>query len=486
MKLRNAPIKWKLFFYLSLFCVVLLTMLWLFQIVFLEDFYKSIKIREIKSTSSLIAKNIDHEEISSLITRISQGNEMCVSVIDVGGNTIYQADILPDCVIHKMGIAQLYTLYQQAKNGDGTYLERFNRSAFRNNQYQVDGFTGNVPKADHGLMESMIFTQVVTKSTGEELLIILNSTISPVNATVQTLRVQWMIITGTMLALALLLSFYLSRRIARPIIAINQQAKTLAKGNYDTQFPDPGGYREISQLAKTLDYAAGELSRVEALRRELIANVSHDLRTPLTMITGYAEVMRDIPGENNQENLQVIMDEAQRLTSLVNDTLDLSKLQAGMDQLNLESYDLTASIAEILKRYSALMQKDGYQITFTAENHVTVQADQLKMTQVIYNLVNNAIHYTGEDKRIQVHQQVTNGKVRISITDTGCGIPPDQLSAIWDRYYKVDKTHKRQIIGTGLGLSIVKQVLILHHAEYGVESTEGKGSTFWFILPIQP
>ena len=237
----------------------------------------------------------------------------------------------------------------------------------------------------------------------------------------------------------------------------------------------------MSHNVDSLNVAAVELSKVETLRRDLIANVSHDLRTPLTMITGYAEVMRDLPGENTPENVQIIIDEATRLTTLVNDLLDLSKLQSGTVTLAPTSFSLTECIRTILHRYDKLID---YQFDFQYDRDVEVIADELKITQVVYNLINNAVTYTGEDKKITLRQLVMEDRVRIEVSDTGEGIPEDKLQDIWERYDKVDKEHKRAQVGTGLGLSIVKTVIDLHGGTYGVQSALGQGSTFWFELPL--
>jgi signal transduction histidine kinase len=337
------------------------------------------------------------------------------------------------------------------------------------------------PEINKPKSENLIYCMIVTTQSGEKRFIMLNATISPIDATVNTLRVQLVFITLIMLILALFLALFLSKKISKPISNINASAKTLATGNYDIHF-DEDGCKEISELGQTLNYAAKELSKVEILRRDLIANISHDLRTPLTMITGYSEVMRDLPGENTPENVQVIIDEANRLTTLVNDVLDVSKLQSGTQTLNLSTFSLTQSIRTIMTRYAKLTD---YQIEFLADRDVNVYADELKISQVVYNLVNNAITYTGKDKKITVRQIINFDKVRIEVTDTGEGIPQDKLSDIWDRYYKVDKEHKRAQIGSGLGLSIVKTVLDMHGGTYGVRSEEGKGSTFWFELTMQ-
>ena len=199
------------------------------------------------------------------------------------------------------------------------------------------------------------------------------------------------------------------------------------------------------------------------------------------MIKGYSEVMRDLPGENTPENVQIIIDEAERLTNLVNDLLDLSKLEAGVLPLEKTRFNLTESIRGILHRYDKLAD---YHFPFLYREEVWVDADELKISQVVYNLVNNAITYSGKDKTITLRQELWQGKVRVSVTDTGEGIPQDKLKDIWERYYKVDKEHKRAQMGSGLGLSIVKNILDMHGGTYGVTSTLGQGSTFWFELPV--
>lgn len=219
------------------------------------------------------------------------------------------------------------------------------------------------------------------------------------------------------------------------------------------------------------------------MQKELIGNISHDLRTPLTMIAGYSEVMRDIPGEMNAENMQIIIDETNRLSSLVNDMLDLSRLTGGKRELKKTLFSLTECVRETVARYSHLKGAQGYVIEFHADREVFVSADETLILQVIYNLVSNAVNYTGDDRKVDIYQSIDNGVCRITVCDTGEGIAPEKLPLIWDRYYRTGDFHKRAVVGTGLGLSIVKNALILHGAQFGVSSTVGKGSAFWFELP---
>ena len=326
--------------------------------------------------------------------------------------------------------------------------------------------------------------RLATGGDGAEYVILLDSELTPVSATISTLKAQFFLIAVVLLLGALLLAYLISRRVSRPLVRMNEAAQTLAKGEYDVHFAGQG-YRETRELAKTLNYAAEELSKIDRLQKELIANISHDLRTPLTMITGYGEVMRDLPGENTPENVQVIIDEATHLSALVNDLLDLSRLQSGMREPRMETFDLTETVRTLLHRYDRLTSHDGYRITFAAEQEVEIRADRTMLLQVIYNLINNAINYCGEDKAVEVVQTLKeDGMVRLSVIDHGEGISEEELPHIWDRYYKVDRVHRRARIGTGLGLSIAKGALELHGASYGVNCRKGQGSEFWFELPI--
>lgn len=479
MRRDKISIKYKIFLYLSAFVAVMLILLWLFQIVFLDDFYKQIKIHNIKSMAETIENNVDTEKFQDFLDTLSQEEDACIKVLDASGKTKYSAEARPDCIIHKLPPSELFRLYNNAQQNGGTYLEVFsmNKTMEKRTPAGNPYNNGFVPPGN------MIYVKIVNSDNGAHLIIMLNSTITPVNATVNTLRIQLIWVTGITLLLALLMGLFISRKVSDPIIKINSSAKELAKGNYETSFRGRG-YLEITELNDTLNYAAKELSKVEGLRRELIANISHDLRTPLTMITGYGEVMRDLPGENTPENVQIIIDEAKRLTTLVNDILDISQLQSGTRKINVEIFNITESISKILQRYNKLIEQEGYRIDFKSDKDIWVIADAVKISQVIYNLINNAITYTGADRTVTITQSSTAKGVKVEITDTGEGIEEEMLPLIWDRYYKVDKAHKRAAMGTGLGLSIVKSILDMHGAQYGVESKLGKGSTFWFELTL--
>ena len=464
-----------------MFVALLLMLLWLLQIVFLESFYKTIKTNSIKNTAQEIAASINDENFFTEVNRLTRQDMICVHIVRADGTPMLTSGNQPSCILHMLLTDQVALLFRQAEEGGGTVLENYQL-------LELSPAMQGKASALNASTEQLLYGILTTRGEGENaesVMVMVDATITPINTTVETLRAQLVIITLIMTAFSVLLVLLLSSMISRPITRITDSAKQLATGDYTTRFTG-GSYREVTELADTLNYASRELSKVERLRQEFIANVSHDLRTPLTMISGYAEVMRDLPGENTPENVQIIIDEAHRLTDLVNDLLDLSRLQSGAQQPQPEPLNLTELIRGIMGRYAKLVLHDGYSITLEAEQDAMVMADRLRMTQVLYNLINNAINYAGSDRAVLVRQTLSGVAVRVEVIDHGEGIPAESLPYVWDRYYKVDKNHRRSAVGAGLGLSIVKGVLEAHGAEYGVESTVGKGSDFWFRLPLLP
>lgn len=478
-----------------LFVFITLILLWLFQVVFLEDFYSSIKRKSLEdvvnsietSISETDTKGLNSLEVKNKILRTATDNNVISVIADYEKKIYYDnSDLKQRNFLEEfIKTAEFEYLYLSAKEsiGEPQYLSMKNSELLQITTARGNHLIGNITSfpIENNLNngESLIFVNMIKNQTDDIITLMVMMELTPVNTTVETLRVQLFYVTGLMLMVASILAIVISHKIAKPIEKITKVAKTLGKERYISNLASP--IKEVGELNDTLYFVDKELEKIEGIRRELMANISHDLRTPLTMIQGYSEVMRDIPGENNKDNIQVVIDESQRLQSLVNDILELSRLEELKYRLRVEKYCLTDSLKDIVARYQSMLDSKGYCLKLSYEQDVYVEADELKMSQVIYNLLNNSVTYTGEDKIIEIKQKVVGKYVRVEIIDSGEGIAEDKILDIWERYYKIDSKHRRAQIGSGIGLSIVKSIIEQHKGFVGVSSSN-KGSTFWFEI----
>ncbi len=299
---------------------------------------------------------------------------------------------------------------------------------------------------------------------------------------------RWMsLLTG---AFALVLAFVASGAVAllitKPVTEVTERAKELARGNYSLNFRKEYFCTEMTELSEALESARMEISKADGVQKELIANVSHDFKTPLTMIKAYASMIREISGEDKAKrdaHAQIIIDESDRLTALVGDLLDLSRLRAGMTESVRTVFNLSEEVYRIAGRFDYLAETGGYKVETLVDEDIYTLACRERIEQVLYNLIGNAVNYTGEDKRVRVKLYRKENGARFEVIDSGKGIPPEEVDTIWDRYYRSSGTHKRPVKGTGLGLSIVKSILLAQECPFGVISEVGKGSCFWVEFP---
>ena len=452
-------LKFKLWTYFILFASGIMALLWILQSIFLSTFYESMKSGEIEKIGRQV------------YDRYAGGDG---DFVEYAHQAAFQngVDIK---VLSETGEVLVGTFGHIAKNdGEFRYLkDRLNESGQNMLTYLV--------KQPDNRMNLACFAAKLEDGG----CLYITSPLEPIGAAETVIKNQLIIVSAISLMLAFLVSYFLARGISRPIVSITRQAKGLADGKSQTEFDEDGAYTEINQLGKTLNQTARELAKTDALRRDLVANVSHDLRTPLTIIKSYAEMIRDISGENPEKraaHTKVIIEEADRLSTLVSDLLDLSKIESGTQTLDKKRFDLSKTARQILSRFDVLAQTEGYQFTAKCEPEAFVFADEAKICQVVYNLVINAVHFTGDDKAVTVCVEKQKGGARFSVKDTGSGIAPEKLEQIWERYYKASEQTQRQKSGSGLGLTIVKGILEEHGAKYGAISELGKGSTFWFEL----
>ena len=462
---RNG-LKFKIWIYFILFAALLVTMLWFLQIFFLDTYYEEMKISETRKVAKSIISKYGEDGLVDYISALSNQNDMFIHIESSDGTIIFSPG---------------ESLSRRIPSS--SYLMEM--SVIKNNLISNGTKTTSIMLTDPGRKNNTLaYGAYLDDMEGQEVILYIFSPLFPVESTVDILSNQLKYVTLISLVLAFALSFLISNRVSRPIVNITNSASKLAEGNYNVTF-EGGRYSEIARLADTLNYTSRELAKSSKLHKDLIANVSHDLRTPLTMVKSYAEMVRDLSGNNPEKrnaHLQVIIDEADRLNLLVSDLLVLSKMQSGVESLHISKFCLRDTILSILNAYDILCEKEGYRINLDCDPGLIVTADEFRIRQVISNLVNNAVRYSNDNKNIKIRVIEMEKRIRCEIADSGQGIPESELEYIWDRYYKSSSNVSRNTSGTGLGLSIVKEILLLHQAKFGVDSKVGEGSTFWFEL----
>lgn len=457
--------------YFICFTVMLMAMIWILQVLFLQTFYQQMKIHQLYSLAEKIESGYGSENLYDTISALTARSDIYIQ-IDYDGATLYST-----------------SSYQSGKMNffASTYNADFLKSKLD------DSDKDHIVVQEHMVgtdSQAMVYASVLDKDElGNSVYLMIYSPLTAVGSTISILAELLVIITIVSMLFGLIMAIFIARRLSRPINNITREAEKLAQGDYNNTVFDGTGYAETEELAATLNYASDELSKADKLQKDLIANVSHDLKTPLTMVKSYAEMIRDISGEKKEKrerHLQVIINEADRLNELVNDLVTLSKMQANVDALTLEDVNLEQAARETLDSFSLHTEQDGFTMELQVEGATDVSCDSKKIRQVFANLIGNAVRYSSDDKYIMVKLTERADSVLCEVVDHGQGIPPEDQESVWDRYYQSSSNHSRTSQGTGLGLSIVKQILIQHRAEFGVRSKLNEGSDFWFELPKDP
>ena len=500
----RKSLNFRLWTYFAIFALLLMAILWFLQIFFLNTYYQDMKIRQTERTAQIIQREFGSDDFIDTVIDLSIANDMYIHIETFGGTIVFRPETEDR---YRPLRAYVYE------------MSRMRAQLLNSSELQVSAIIPE-PRTDTNIFAFAKY--LVNDPPFNQVILYIFTPLYPVASTIAILRTQLIYVTIISLLLAFALSYYLSRRVTRPIREIIGSAKNLADGNYNVRFSG-GNFTEITDLANTLTYAASRLEKTDSLQKDLMANVSHDLRTPLTMIKSYAEMVRDLSGDNPEKreaHLNVIIEEADRLNLLVGDILTLSRAQSGFLPLSMMPFNVKNAISNLLQSYELYCEREGYTITLLCDDDLAVTADQEKIKQVITNLLNNALKYCGDDKQVIIsarrvaascsHLDYSNAgsdvgqnagsdvstnagtgtgantaassKVRFEVIDFGVGIPESEIQKIWERYQKAGSNLVRSTTGTGLGLSIVKEILVLHNARFGVKSKPGEGSTFWFEL----
>ncbi len=418
--------------YLLLIIVFVIT-IWFFQIVLLKSSYNLFRKNDIKKAFNQIYNIEDKNKIDS----IAESNDLYIYIFDENNTLVYESyNLLPWGV--EKGI---------------------------NNEIISSGF--NKIDKDIELIRLDSRYNLYGNKIGDYFVIFI-SKLDPIESTTSIIGRQLVFVMFISIIIAIYISIRLSNKLSKPIISINEKSKELGKGNFDIKF-DENAYLELHELSNTLNDTTKKLNEKDKLQKEIIANVSHDLKTPLTIIKGYSEVIRDIKSnkKNRDGKLNKIINEVDNLNSMINNMLETSKLDSN-NYLKLEKTDISKIVNKVIDRLDKIIKEEKIIIEFKS-NKLLSNVDKNKIEQVIYNLIINAINHIGKDNTIIIN--IDNN--HLEIIDHGKGI--EDTTHIFDKFYT---THNSKT-SNGLGLYIVKTILDKHNLKYGVDTKINKFTKFW-------
>ena len=446
------------------FALFLVVVLWGLANFFLNSYYERARSQEVMRTADTLESQFiqNRSGFDSFAIQTAGSNGIFIYIEGPEGVLLYDGTrTVEDNGTFENDIAVIKQKLESSESGDATMTRR--------------EATGSESR--------LIYASYIGTGLRRSILCII-APLYPDQVTVRILRDMLIYISLIVLIVSFMLAVALSVRLSAPIENLTRSATELSKGNYNVKF-DGASFTETKELARALNKASYEMEKTDFYQREIIANVSHDLKTPLTMIRSYAEKIIDISGDNPEKrnaDLNIIIAETERLNRMVTDMLSVSNLQSNNVEMHMETFDLVEAAESVYESFRVLASSEGFQIYFHPCKPSYVVGDRSRLIQVMNNFVSNAVKYSGDNKYVEIRLNKTSRKVTFHCIDHGVGIPSDEIGHVWDKYYRTSANHERGIEGTGLGLAISKGILNLHSAKYGVESEEGKGSDFWFEM----
>lgn len=461
------------------------------NMTFLEPYYiqnKEKSFREMYETLNQVAQDQSYsdEEVSSDVAKQAERNNLSFLIIDeTTGNkytNVYNQEMLFNQLLG-------YVINQSQQNAEilestDAYQMLQAKDPWNETEYLV--MWGNFEDGSQFLMRSPLESMRESAAISNRFLIYI----------------------GSVLILAAgALVWYFSKKLIDPIRELANLSDKMANLDFEAKYTS-GGKNEIGELGANFNRMSSRLEstiselkkannsllkdieqkeKMEEMRNEFLGNVSHELKTPIALIQGYAEGLKDGVNDDAESRdfyCDVIMDEAMKMNQMVKNLLTLNQLEFGDEDISFERFDLAALIRGVLQSMEILAQQDELKIIFRQESPVYVWADEFKTEQVVRNYVSNAFHHASGDKVIEVKIQKEGKKARTSVFNTGTPIPEEDLKHIWEKFYKVDKAHTREYGGNGIGLSIVKAIMESFHQEYGVKNYDN-GVEFWFELDVE-
>ena len=460
-------------------CLSIILIIWLATALFFKPMYYTMTQTELSGILSKTVKTIKNSDgqlnetvISEIQSNIKSG--VCVEISDEFGTGLVLME----------GIGDACQLHGAKDNGTSVFSQQRRLNSVKAMELRSE--VRSVGNISASLVDEYNNNQLV-KGTfiNHKYSIIVSTNLARTDSIVQIVQSQLKTATFIGVILALVAAAVLSNWFIQPITTLSKATQEVSKGNYKIKIQIPKGANdEIGQLANDFNIMTKEIESSQQMQKELIASISHDLRTPLTIIKGYAESIRDITGDRpdiRESQLNTIIDETDRLSKMVNSVMEYAKLSRDALKLNKVQYNMADMCADVADIYSHKAESEGKDVVYEGPEVANVTADAQLMERVMHNFVSNALIHTPPQTSVKIKAELlAGGRVKISVIDSGEGISQEDQKHLFDKYYRSRKSSGKQ--GTGLGLAIVKTILESHNFEYGVESKIGKGSSFWFIM----
>lgn len=495
--MKTRSFRFKLWVYFAVFTAFIFIILWLMQTVFLQSFYNDMLISDTKKVAEKIRSHGTDADIEKKIDELARDNTVIILITDESGKLLYSSDefkgmhskvkIPGNAEIEdknrKNEFAGLPEPPKEKKNDFGKRMDEY-----RNLPDNYNEILSLLKASDEGYIESteddyyVYVTYVDYNGQDGKSVLYISTPLEAQGSAVNILRRILVWVTVLSLAAGFILSWFIARKFSKPVQRLSEKADKLGEKEYREAY-DSGFCSELDSLNQTLDRTNEKLNTSKEFQMQLLSNVSHDLRTPLTMIKGYAEMIRDISWEDSEamsSDLQVIIKEADRLNALVNEILEYSELQTEDDTKDMEQLDLSELVKSSAERFEKLLQPENVVIEKDIDLGLTATGNPGLLERALYNLMDNAVRHTGDGKKIRVALKQKDGIKVISVQDFGNGIAPEEIDHIWDRYYTSRQRKGKGV--SGLGLAIVKQIALKHRGKCYAESKEGEGCTFFIEI----
>lgn len=493
IKDKFKSVRFKLFFIMCVVILIIVLFLILINSIVLENFYiysKTATIKQVyQKVNNYYASENPNINLETELKKIAYKNNFDILIKTDTNLIIFTSD--------KEFLSSTYIL----KDINEITRENINTQNDKKNNLNIKITTDETNNINYMFLTGILDNGYV---------LYIRMPISPIKESVKISNTLLLMIGGVTLAVAGVVASFISKKFTNPILQLNDIANKMAKLDFSQKYRVTDTEDEINELGRSINTMSDKLettikqlqksnielekdieekSKIDDMRKQFISDVSHELKTPIALIQGYAEGLIEnvsTDEESRKFYAEVILDETNKMDRLVKQLLELMKLEYGKKEFNNEKFDINELINEVIRKCEVMLQKNNIQVEFESKKPIYVWADEFYIEQVVTNYFTNAIKHTeeiGNNKKIKITVKQLNDKIRITVFNTGKTIPEEDLTRIWGRFYKVDSSRNRQDGGTGIGLALVKAIMNNYQNEYGVNNKKD-GVEFYFDVDI--